>query len=174
MSKHDTNPDFASMPQVIDLQRLAGKAFIKMSKSKANQILRSDAAQKQFIRDLAKLCNMTIKSERGLIAIPLLMDYYTKVYGIDISEIAEMEFPEHATLQTFMAVSPKLDEDQIMLSLSEYFKINLHRYKEPIATNINRDEETKIQKRPSGLYVFAHGGSDEPDADRTECGDGAC
>lgn len=163
MDKHETKPTLASMPQVIDMQRLAGKAFINMPKSKANQILRTDASQKAFMKKLSELCNFQIQNEQALVAIPLLIDYYNKVYGIDISDIAEMEFPEHATFQTFMAVSPKLDEDQIMMSLREYFKIELYRYKEPVAKNINRDEEAKIQKRPSGLYVFAHSGQDEPD-----------
>lgn len=166
--KHDNKPTFASMPQVIDMQRLAGIAFSKMPKSKANQILGSDASQKTFIRNLQKLLwgtQVLNHNPHAMIAIPLIIDYYEKVFAIDVSEIAEMEFPEHATLQTYMAVSPKLDEDQIMICLREYFKINLYRYKESVAKNINRERE---QKRPDGLYVFAHSGQDEPDADH--CG----
>lgn len=34
-------------------------------------------------------------------------------------------------------------------------------YRSPVASNINRKVE---QKRPQGLYVFAHAGGDDPDA----------
>lgn len=161
--KHPTK--LASIEQVLDMQYQISLGLRKMPEAKASYLLKDKNAMQKFVQKLYRELEIPTQSEQALIAIPLLIEYYTKVYGIDISEIAEMEFPQHGTFQTFMAVSPKMDEDRIMLSLREYFKINLYRYKEPIATNINRNEEAKIQKRPSGLYVFAHGGSDEPDAD---------
>ena len=154
----------ASIEQVLDMQYQISLGLRKMPEAKAKYLLKDKNAMQKFVQKLYKELEIPTQSEQVLAAIPLLIDYYSKVYGIDISEVAEMEFPEHATLQTFMAVSPKLgDEDQIMMSLREYFKINLYRYKEPVAKNVNRDEEAKIQKRPSGLYVFAHSGQDEPD-----------
>lgn len=155
----------ASIEQVLDMQYQISLGLRKMPEAKASYLLKDKNAMQKFVQNLYKELEIPTQSEQALIAIPLLIEYYTKVYGIDISEIAEMEFPEHTSFQTFMAVSPQMDEDRIMLSLREYFKMNIYRYKEPIAANINRDEEAKIQKRPSGLYVFAHGGGDEPDAD---------
>lgn len=155
----------ASTEQILDIQYQISLGLRKMPEAKAKLLLKDKKAFQQFVAKLYKELEIPTQSEQVLIAIPLLIEYYNKVYGIDISEIAEMEFPEHGSFQTFMAVSPQMDEDRIMLSLREYFKMNTYRYKEPIASNINRDEEAKIQKRPSGLYVFAHGGGNEPDAD---------
>lgn len=153
----------ASIEQVLDMQYQISLGLRKMPETKASYLLKDKNAMQKFVQKLYKELEIPTQSEQVLMAIPLLIEYYKKVYGIDISEIAEMEFPEHGTLQTFMAVSPKLDEDQIMVSIREYFEINLYRYKEPVAKNINRDEEAKIQKRPSGLYLIAHSGQDEPD-----------
>ena len=108
---------------------------------------------------------LPIQNDDAVLAKSFLIDYYQKVYGIDISEIYEMKFPDNKKFAHYMAVSPKINENQIMEALKAYFKINLGMYKSPVAKNINRAEEVKIQQRPSGLYVFAHKGEDEPDAE---------
>lgn len=151
-----------SPAQLVDLQRLAGKAFLTMPKSEADKILSTDANQKAFIRKIKNLYCDRIKNKNEVAQsqIATLIDYYQKVYNIDVSEISTMEFPKHDSLQTFMAVSPLLNEDQIMTAQKKYFNINLYRYQDPSADTINRSKE---QSRPSGLYVFAHSGQDEPD-----------
>jgi hypothetical protein len=155
-----------SPTQLVDLQRLAGKAFMTMPKSNADKILSTDANQKAFIQKIKKLhSNDSTKNQNETTQnqVAVLIDYYQKVFGIDISEISDMAFPEHETFKTYMAVSPLLNEDQIMDAFKKYFNIGLFQYKTPIASSIDRDEEKRIQKRSSGLYVFAHSGQDEPD-----------
>ncbi len=152
-----------SPAQLVDLQRLAGKALMTMPKSEADKILSTDANQKAFIRKIKKLYydgNIKNQNEMATNQIASLIDYYQKVYGIDVSEISTMEFPKHDSLQTFMAVSPLLNEDKIMMAQKKYFNINLYRYQDPSANAIDRSKE---QLRPNGLYVFAHSGQDEPD-----------
>lgn len=151
-----------SPAQLVDLQRLAGKALMTMPKSEADKILSTDANQKAFIRKIKNLYYDSIKNQKEMVTnqIASLIDYYQKVYGIDVSEISTMEFPEHDSLQTFMVVSPLLNEDQIMMAQKKYFNINLYRYQDPSADAIDRSKE---QLRPNGLYVFGHSGQDEPD-----------
>jgi hypothetical protein len=106
-----------SPTQLVDLQRLAGKAFMTMPKSNADKILSTDANQKAFIQKIKKLhSNDSTKNQNETTQnqVAVLIDYYQKVFGIDISEISDMAFPEHETFKTYMAVSPLLNEDQIM------------------------------------------------------------
>ena len=180
MGNRGTKPTFASPSQAMDMQRLAGKLFLKMPQSKANKYLNSAEGQKQFINELSELIKLKlpVQNEHALITIPFILDYYRKVEGIDVSEILEMDFPEHEYLRAFMVMSPLHDEDQIMEAQQKYFhkkdgfivatdeesRINLYKYMNPVAGNIDRKEETYFQKRPSGLYITAHSGEDKPDS----------
>lgn len=164
--KNDNKPDFLSTEQLLDIQRLVGRALLKMPKTQATKILATDASQKAFIREITKHCKnqqVILHNPHVLIAIPLLIDFYKKLFGLDMSVISEMEFPTHEKFTAYMAVETSLDEDQIMSGIEGYFKINLSKYKSPVAQNINRVEENRIQQRPSGVYVFAHFGSDSSD-----------
>ena len=164
MATHETKPTFASPSQAMDMQRLAGKLFLKMPQSKANKYLNTAEGQKRFMKDMSELLKLpAVQNERALAAIPTLIAYYQKVFGIDISEIKDMEFPDSDQFPAYMPVASNLDEDQIMEAFKKYFKKDIYRYKSPAAKNINRDEEAKIQPRPSGLYIIAHTGQDEPD-----------
>lgn len=92
-------------------------------------------------------------------AAELLEKYFQDVYGYTL-DLTEVQFPEKKGFMTWMAVPTELDEDTIMEQATKYFKTKASAWKRPIAANINRKLE---QKRPQGLYVFAHRGGDEPD-----------
>lgn len=90
----------------------------------------------------------------------LLEQYFLKVLGYTL-DLSGVVFPEKQGFATNMAVPADLDEDQIFSRITTYFKVGQYAYQSPVASNINREVE---QKRPQGLYVFAHVGGDEPDA----------
>ena len=87
-----------------------------------------------------------------------LEKYFQEVFELKV-DLSYTQFPEKFGFATFMAVPPTLDEDQIMKALTIKFGVNPYMYM--AAEKINREAE---QKRPEGLYVFAHVGGDEPDA----------
>ena len=89
----------------------------------------------------------------------LLEKYFAEVHKFSLN-LTGVKFPEQEGFPTWMAVPPELDEDRIMQCTTEYFEVNPYSWHTPLAANIDR---TKAQRRPSGLYVFAHGGGDEPD-----------
>lgn len=95
MGTHENKPNFASMPQVIDMQRLAGKAFINMPKSKANQILRTDASQKAFIKKLSELFNSASDDAYTEIREDW-QKFYQSEFGmeVDLSGVQVPEKPE--------------------------------------------------------------------------------
>lgn len=90
----------------------------------------------------------------------LIEQYFAEVlnYTLDLNGVV---FPEKEGFATYMVVPSDLDEDQIFSRITTYFKVGQYAYQSPAASNINREVE---QKRPQGLYVFAHCGGDEPDA----------
>ncbi len=90
----------------------------------------------------------------------LLEQYFHEVLGCTIN-LSDVVFPEKDGFATYMAVPPYLDEDQIFGRITKHFKVGQYAWQSPVASNINREVE---QKRPQGLYVFAHVGGDEPDA----------
>lgn len=91
----------------------------------------------------------------------LIEKYFTEVLGYTI-DLSGVVFPEKQGFATYMAAPTDLNEDQIFNRITAYFKVGQYAYKLPVADNINRKVE---QKRPQGLYVFAHCGGDEPDAE---------
>ncbi len=90
----------------------------------------------------------------------LIEQYFCEVLGYTL-DLSGVVFPEKQGFATYMAVPQDLDEDQIFTHITTYFKVGQYAYQSPVASNINREVE---QKRPQGLYVFAHAGGDEPDA----------
>jgi hypothetical protein len=153
----------APIEEILEIQHVISLGLCGMPAAKAKFLLKDKKALQQFVTKLYKELEIPTQSKLILAAIPLLVDYYNKVYNIDISEIYEMEFPIHELFQTFMAVSPKHNEDEIMDAQKAFFKISFDQYETLIAGNINHEEETKLQKRPSGLYLIAHSGEDGPD-----------
>lgn len=91
---------------------------------------------------------------------PLLRKYFTEIYGITIN-ISKLEFYENERFSEHMVVPPSLSEEKILKALSERFKINVTLALEEVRSS----SHTSIpeQKRPNGLYFFAHGGTDTPD-----------
>ena len=95
-----------------------------------------------------------------------LQQYFLEIFNLKIN-LSKTMFPQKDDFNTFMAVPPlvKLNEDKIMAAFVKKWGIDVYKYLIPVAKNINRDEEHKNQPRPKGLYVFAHRGGDEPDAE---------
>ena len=91
----------------------------------------------------------------------LLEQYFREVFGYTL-DLSGIVFPEKGGFSSYMAVPTDLDEDQIFNRITTYFKVGQYAWKLLVASNINRSVE---QKRPQGLYVFAHRGGDEPDAE---------
>lgn len=161
MSKHETNlgPKISN-ENLLEIQYQIGRAFRFMPDTTAKGILKNKKEFQKLLQKISKDLSIPFVSENAIRQIPLLEDYFKKVFGLDIPGIAELNFPEHDVFKTLMVVSPKHDEDQIIEAITGYNKVNLFRYKNPIAKNINRDEE---QVRPKAFYSFAHIGGDEPD-----------
>ena len=90
----------------------------------------------------------------------LIEQYFREVLGYTL-DLTGVVFPEKVGFPVYMANPQDLDEDQIFSRITTYFKVGQYAYQSPVASNINRNVE---QKRPQGLYVFAHVGGDEPDA----------
>jgi hypothetical protein len=86
--------------------------------------------------------------------------FYLQVLGSKLG-LSGVPFPEKRGFPAYMAVLPDLDEDIVMTKVCAYFQVKPYIYKKPIAQNIDRKS---AQKRPNGLYVLAHGGTDEPDS----------
>ena len=89
-----------------------------------------------------------------------LEQYFAEVLGYTL-DLSGVVFPEKDGFVTYVAVPSDLDEDQIFSRITTHFKVGQYAYQSPVASNINREVK---QKRPQGLYVFAHAGGDEPDA----------
>jgi hypothetical protein len=90
----------------------------------------------------------------------LIEQYFAEVLGYAI-DLTGVVFPEKKGFVTYMAVPTNLDEDQIFSCITTYFEVGQYSWQSPVADTINRKIE---QKRPQGIYVFAHVGRDEPDA----------
>ncbi len=86
--------------------------------------------------------------------------FYAEVLGMKI-DLAGVAFPEKPGFPSYMVVMPGLNEDAVMQKITKRFGVKAYAWTSPIAENIDRKVE---QSRSQGLYVFAHVGGDEPDA----------
>ena len=86
--------------------------------------------------------------------------YFAEVLGYTL-DLSGVVFPEKVGFTTYMVVPADINEDYIFRRITEHFKVGQYAWQSPVADNVNRKIE---QKRPQGLYVFAHAGGDEPDA----------
>jgi uncharacterized protein YktA (UPF0223 family) len=136
------------------------KGLNRMPDAIAKRILGSKTEFQKLVQRFAKDLEIPIVDEYVMRQIALLVDFYKQVLDSDKSEIAELAYPQHETFKTFMVGGVAMDEDQIMEAYAKKWGINLYRYMKPAASKIDRKSE---QKRPNGLYVFAHCGGDEPD-----------
>lgn len=112
-----------------------------------------------FKEELMKLIKR-FSSKKHPCAEPL-EQYFREVFGYTL-DLSGVVFPNKEGFASYMAVPTDLDEDQIFSRITTYFKVGRYAWRSPVASNINREVE---QKRPQGLYVFAHRGGDEPDAE---------
>src|SRR3990172_5150985 len=124
----------------------------------ADAILKNKKNQKLTVKEV--LATLSIKLVAKHPDAELIEQYFHQVFGYSL-DLAGVQFPEREGFATWMAVPLELDEDKIVECVVKHFKVKLYAWKSPIAANINR---TLAQKRPAGLYVFAHRGGDEPDA----------
>ncbi|MEK7118221.1 MAG: hypothetical protein AAB869_01295, partial [Patescibacteria group bacterium] len=125
----------------------------------AEAILKTKKASKKVGGEVLGSIGITFAAKHS--AAELIEQYFHQVYGHTL-DLAGIEFPEKEGFTTFMSAPPELDEDKIWECGTKYFKVNSYARKTPIASSIDRSFSL-AQKRPSGLYVFAHRGGDEPD-----------
>ena len=134
------------------------------------QVVDNKLARKNLCEFIKKICpDFITKTKLNILTqIPLLEKYYQEVYGIKLN-LSEIVFPEHPDFPAVMVDDLSQDEDKIMDCIQKYFNktespVNLYKYKNPVAENIDRESE-KLQVRTlqSGLVVFAHTGQNEPD-----------
>ncbi len=85
--------------------------------------------------------------------------YFAEVYDLTV-DLTSVQFPERLGMPCYMAVPTEMDEDQTLSRLSAYFNVGSYAWKTPVSKSVDRSTE---QKRPVGLYVFAHVSGDEPD-----------
>ena len=92
-TKEQTEQTVASTQQVIDLQRLAGKAFMRMPKSEATKILGSTGAQKKFTKKLLKLFSVLDEYDE---VREEWQKFYTDFLGwtVDLDDIIIPERPD--------------------------------------------------------------------------------
>ncbi len=165
MNQHETDRRVASSEQIIDFQYQIGRAFRNMPLARAKAILGNKKELQKMLQKISKELELPLVSENVFAQIPMLEKYFSEVYGLTI-DLSQLMFPENDALPAFMAVPPQLSEDAIMEAIQKFcakknLAVDLYRYKNPAAENIDR---TREQRRPSGLYIFAHSGEDEPDA----------
>lgn len=134
---------------------------LDLNTAQVNIIARGGEFQEMILAKMTAIIAEAINKLSGKKhpAAELLEKYFQEVYGYTIS-LAGIQFPEKGEFSAYMAVPPGLDEDTIMKRLTAHFEVNPFSWRSPIVDNINRELE---QKRPQGLYVFAHRGGDEPD-----------
>lgn len=134
---------------------------LDLNTAQVNIIARGGEFQEMILAKMTAIIAEAINKLSGKKhpAAELLEKYFQEVYGYTIS-LAGIQFPEKGEFSAYMAVPPGLDEDTIMKRLAAHFEVNPFSWRAPIVDNINREFE---QKRPQGLYVFAHRGGDEPD-----------
>ena len=142
------------MSKLSKLNNILKEVLKEMPELNINKILSTQEHQEALRYKLKKLLwDENIKDWDSVIQSKklVLIDFFHKVFNIDISEIYEMEFPIHSILDTFMVVPPQLNEKTITNSFEEYFNFEI-RYREK-TTDIDKSKE---QERPSGLYVIAY------------------
>ncbi|OIO29126.1 hypothetical protein COX93_00580 [Candidatus Nomurabacteria bacterium CG_4_10_14_0_2_um_filter_30_12] len=112
-----------------------------------------DISQKYFV----------LISEDVMKAKELLTKFFLEVFNFRIN-LSKAVFPEKEGFSVYMLVPPQFrgKEDMVIETGAKKFGVDFYKYQNPIASNIDRVLE---QKRPNGLYVFAHRGGDEPDAE---------
>jgi len=166
MKKHGTKP--AIDEQKIEIQYEFAKAIRRIPFNTAQKILKDKPQTRRFIQKICKDLSIPIQSEHILTQIPLLEKYYQEVYRIKL-DLSEITFPENPGFPAIMVDDLSQDEDQIMDCIQKYFNkpdrpVNLYKYRNPVAQNINREaEKLQVRTPQSGLVVFAHTGQDEPD-----------
>ncbi|TSD03456.1 MAG: hypothetical protein Athens071416_137 [Parcubacteria group bacterium Athens0714_16] len=168
MERHGTSPKKATTQQVLDLQHEFGRVFQNIPFDLAKKILSNKTQTRKLLTDVCKKLNIPFQSESILTQLPLLEKYYQEVYGITL-DLSGITFPENPDFPVIMVDDLSQYEDQIMDCIQKFFNkpdspVNLYKYKNPVAKNIDRESE-KLQVRTlqSGLVVFAHKGGDEPD-----------
>lgn len=129
-----------------------------LSVSEMQQLIGNKKKIREIARKIAHEC-LQLVAEETVECKSLLERYFAEVYDLKV-DLARYNIPKVEGMPAYMAVPPQLDEDTIMEALKKKYGISLGRYKNPAAKNIDRSLE---QRRPQGLYVFAHRGDDRPD-----------
>jgi len=116
----------------------------------------------QEVVNFIKFGDRTDETNTDVTIKKYLQNYFKEVFKLKFN-LSKLKFPQKDGFNAYMVVSPQsqLNEDQIMNGFVKKWGIKVYKHLTPVAQKINRDAE---QPRPEGLYIFAHRGGDEPDA----------
>lgn len=89
----------------------------------------------------------------------LLEKYFYEVFGLKLN-LSEMKFPKHKRFHALMVVPSYFNEGEIIYRFFKKWRVNVSVCLDSIDKNIDLDKE---QKRPEGMYVFAHRGGNISD-----------
>ncbi len=155
----------AEAPTVLQLLGLANDVGTEVARYIVGGGMTKDRLQALPLEDRKRIAREIAHQYLQLVPEPvqaakeLLAKFFQELFGMKI-DLGKIHFPTREGFNAFMAVPPKLSEDQIMDAYRGKWGINLYKWMDPAAKKIDRSTE---QERPKGLYVFAHRGGDEPD-----------
>lgn len=162
MSDKVQNPvvETPSALQLLDLSTRVGKAVCRymlsgnISKERFSQIKGNDVDQlgKKIAHELIQLIPDEIITQKELI-----QRFYLEIFNHRV-DLSKVPFSEKNGFPAYCYNARKFNIDQILTAYQEKWGINIYKYKDPAAKEINNHQD-----RPKGPYVFAHRGGDEPD-----------
>lgn len=160
-TKHETTPTFASTKQILDLQNLAGRAFLTMPKEQANAILRTDESKKAFQKKMKKLFGFEIE-------LPIdtweeqkqqISKFYLECFNITVDWVIVVIPTAVVGFKRLELILADLTEDQIFDAYAKKFgKDKVWKAYDSIRNAIKEQQD-----RPKGDYVLLHRGGLEPD-----------
>lgn len=139
-------------------------AISKMPDEKAIKILASKKTFGKFVQDFCKKFEIPlIMGNISILAqLPIIIKMYDEVFGVDVNELTEMSFNDAGwdanKFPRINAVSPKINEDQMVEAICKKFSKTNYRYMNPMATKIEG-----MALRDTGLYLSAHTDQDRAD-----------
>ena len=83
--------------------------------------------------------------------------YFFDVFGLDFN-LSKMEIPKDKGFYAFMIVPPQLNEAQIISVFFKKWGVNIFTHFDLMKLITQKIDRANEQKRPKGLYVFAHRG----------------
>lgn len=163
MLKHDTTPTFASTKQILDLQNLAGRAFLTMPKEQANAILRTDESKKAFQKKMKKLFGFEIELPTDIWEEQKqqISKFYLECLNITVDWVTVVIPAAAVDFKRLELILADLTEDEIFDAYAKKFgKDKVWKAYDSIRNAIKEQQD-----RPKGDYVLLHRGGLEPDTE---------